>query len=82
MGGYAVVYDRFGWVSALTGVVLFLPTISVSVRRLHDTDHSGWWWWLQLLNVLCFLGTLILVFGFYIKPSDPGDNSYGPPPVA
>lgn len=82
VGGYAVVYDRFGWISVVTSLVLFLPTISVSVRRLHDTNHSGWWWWLQLLNFLCFVGTLILIFAFYIKPSDPGDNSYGPPPAS
>lgn len=80
--GYAVVYNTFGWLSLLAGLVLILPTISVSVRRLHDTNHSGWWWWLQLLNFLCFLGTIILIFAFYIKPSDPGDNSYGPPPAA
>ncbi len=32
-------YPFFG----LVGMVLFLPTLAVSVRRLHDIDRSGWW---------------------------------------
>jgi uncharacterized membrane protein YhaH (DUF805 family) len=27
----------------LSGVVLFIPTLAVQVRRLHDTDRTGWW---------------------------------------
>lgn len=80
-GWAGVVYQSVGWVAGLVGLILFLPTAAVSVRRLHDTDHSGWWWWLQLLNPLCFIGTIILVFAFYIQPSQPADNSYGPPPA-
>ena len=34
-----------GWIP-LAGLVVLLPTISVFVRRMHDTNHSGWWWWL------------------------------------
>ncbi len=78
VGGVAVAYSP-GWLTAVAGLVLILPTLSVTVRRLHDTDHSGWWWWLQLLNFLCGLGTIILIFAFYIKPGDPTENSYGPP---
>lgn len=31
-------------ISSLTSLVLFLPGLSVGVRRLHDTDRSGWWY--------------------------------------
>ena len=81
-GGMVMVqYASVGWIQTFTSLLLFLPTIAVTVRRLHDTDHSGWWWWLQLLNFLCFIGTLILIFGFWIKPGDPAENRYGPPPT-
>lgn len=66
-----------GYLSSIWYLIVLLPTISVTVRRLHDTDHSGWWWW---LNVICCIGGLILVFAFYIKPGDEGENRYGPPP--
>ena len=39
----------------LSGVVFFLPSAASTVRRLHDTGHSGWWWgvgmvWYALLQ--------------------------------
>lgn len=71
-----------GLLSTIWALALFLPSISVAVRRFHDTGHSGWWWWLQLLNFLCFIGTIILVFAFWIRRGDEGENTYGPPPNA
>ena len=32
-----------GLLSGLFGLVTLLPTLGVTVRRLHDTDSSGWW---------------------------------------
>ncbi len=66
-----------GWLSSIWSLVILLPTLAVSVRRLHDVNKSGWWWW---LNVICCIGPLILLFAFYIKASDPGENNYGPAP--
>jgi uncharacterized membrane protein YhaH (DUF805 family) len=43
----------------LLGLVLFIPSLAVTVRRLHDTDRSGWWLvgpLLVLLPLLFFLG--------------------------
>lgn len=31
------------FVTALVGLALFLPNLGVTIRRLHDTGHSGWW---------------------------------------
>lgn len=64
-----------GWIGTLVGLALFLPTVSVAVRRLHDTGRSGWWWW---LNIICCIGSIILIV-FYVGDSTP-DNQYGPNP--
>ncbi len=73
-------YTNPGWIQLIASLALIIPMISVSVRRLHDRDATGWWWWLQLLNCLCGLGTIILVFAFYIQPGTPGPNKYGADP--
>lgn len=68
------VYTGGGWIATVVAVVLFLPSVSVAVRRLHDTGKSGWWWW---LSFICFLGWLIL-FIFYVSNTSPYENKYGP----
>lgn len=67
----------YPWAQVVAYLALLLPMISVSVRRLHDRDASGWWWW---LSVLCCIGTLVLIFAFYVQPTKPGPNKYGPDP--
>jgi uncharacterized membrane protein YhaH (DUF805 family) len=66
-----------GIITSIASLALLIPGIAVSVRRLHDTDRSGWWF---LLNLLPFIGALILIF-FYVQPGTPGPNRYGPPPA-
>jgi uncharacterized membrane protein YhaH (DUF805 family) len=56
-------------------LVAFIPALAVSVRRLHDTDKSGWW----LLIVLAPFGGIILLI-FQALESDRGSNRYGPSP--
>jgi uncharacterized membrane protein YhaH (DUF805 family) len=68
-----------GWLGLVVSLVVLLPSIAVAVRRLHDMDRSGWWWWLNLLNIFCLIGAIVLIFGFYIKPGTPRQNKYGPP---
>lgn len=41
----------------LVGLGLFLPTLAVTVRRLHDINRSGWW---VLLPAGAFIGGMIL----------------------
>lgn len=57
------------------GLAAIIPGLSVSVRRLHDTNKSGWW----LLLCLVPLGGLIVLI-FQCLDSDPGNNQYGPNP--
>ena len=58
------------------GVALFLPSLAVSIRRLHDTGRSGWW---LLINFIPLIG-LIVFLVFAAQDSEPGDNRYGAKP--
>ncbi|MEP6651532.1 MAG: DUF805 domain-containing protein [Lapillicoccus sp.] len=66
-----------GFITWIVGVALFLPSLAVSVRRLHDTSRSGWW---ILLGLIPIVGAIILIV-FYVQDSH-GDNQYGPSPKA
>ena len=66
------------WVGVIIGIILWLATLAVTIRRLHDTGRSGWW---VLLWFICCIGGLIVLI-FCIQPSQPADNQYGPPPTA
>jgi uncharacterized membrane protein YhaH (DUF805 family) len=67
---------QVGWIATVAGLLLVLPSIAVTFRRLHDTGRSGWWW---LLSAICGLGAIILFF-FCLGDSQPGANQYGPNP--
>lgn len=60
------------------GLVAFLPALAVAVRRLHDTDRSGWW---LLFGLLPLVGALVLLF-FKTRNGDAGSNQYGADPKA
>jgi uncharacterized membrane protein YhaH (DUF805 family) len=57
-------------------LVLFLPNLAVTVRRLHDTSKSGWW---VLLQFIPCIGSIIM-FVFCVLDSTPGSNQYGENP--
>jgi uncharacterized membrane protein YhaH (DUF805 family) len=63
-------------VAGLYNLLQIIPTIAVTVRRLHDTNRSGWWIWLGLLPIL---GPIVLLF-FLASNSDALENQYGPCP--
>jgi uncharacterized membrane protein YhaH (DUF805 family) len=60
---------------ALVVLVHFIPSLAVQVRRLHDSNKSGWW---VLLNVIP-AGQLVLLIMFCLG-STPGPNRFGPNP--
>jgi uncharacterized membrane protein YhaH (DUF805 family) len=66
-----------GTIGFLYGLAIFIPSIAVSVRRLHDTGRTGWW---ILIGLIPLIGTLVLLV-FYCLGGDPGDNEYGPDPI-
>ena len=55
------------------GLGVLLPEIGVAIRRLQDTDKSGWW---ILLAFVPIVGGLILLVLFCIEGT-PGTNRYG-----
>jgi uncharacterized membrane protein YhaH (DUF805 family) len=56
----------------ITSLALFLPGLAVNVRRLHDLDHSGWWFLLLL-----FVWAAV---GFWRGTI--GENRFGQDPLA
>ncbi len=66
----------YGVLSSLYSLGVVLPSLSVSVRRLHDTGRSGWW---LLIGLIPLIGAIILLV-FFLKDSIPGENQYGKSP--
>ncbi len=67
-----------GLLSGVYGLAVLIPSIAVAVRRLHDTDRSGWW---ILIALIPILGTIVLIV-FFILDSKPEENNYGLNPKA
>lgn len=65
-----------GLIGLVVNLVLLLPGLAVAVRRLHDTDRSGWW---LLIALIPLIGAIILLV-FLVQDSKPGDNRFGPNP--
>jgi len=59
-------------------LAMIVPGLGVAVRRLHDSDKSGW---MIFVSVIPFVGSIILLV-FLVMAGTPGDNKYGPPPAA
>lgn len=52
--------------SNIYSLAIMLPSIAVGIRRLHDTNRSGWWCLLPIVNIV-----------FWAQDSTPGANKYG-----
>jgi uncharacterized membrane protein YhaH (DUF805 family) len=63
-------------VGDLYSLAVLLPSLGVGIRRLHDTNRTGWWY---LLVFLPIIGWIVLIV-FLAMASDPGANKYGPNP--
>ena len=64
--------------TTLLSLACFLPYFAVDVRRLHDTDRSGWW----LLIVLIPLVGGIVLLVWFCQAGTGGPNRFGPDPLA
>ncbi|RDK84326.1 DUF805 domain-containing protein [Marinirhabdus gelatinilytica] len=60
-------------------LILLIPSIAVSVRRLHDTDRSGWWYLLNVIPIVNYVGSIVLLV-FYCTEGTRGANQYGKDP--
>ncbi len=60
-----------GIIANLYTLAVLIPSIAVGVRRMHDTDHSGWWILLPIVNLV-----------FAVTEGTGGDNRFGSNPKA
>lgn len=77
-GGSASVGVSLGVLSTVYSLAVLLPGLAVTVRRLHDTDRSGWW---VLIALVPFVGGIVLLV-FLVLEGVRGPNRYGADPKA
>ena len=66
----------YGYITILYYFFIFIPSLAVLVRRLHDVGKSGWFILISLIPLIGAIWLLVLTF----TDSDTGDNAYGPNP--
>jgi uncharacterized membrane protein YhaH (DUF805 family) len=64
-------------ISSIWSLVTFLPSLAMGVRRLHDTDRSGWWW---LIAFIPLIGFIVLIV-FWCSEGTRGPNKFGLDPL-
>jgi uncharacterized membrane protein YhaH (DUF805 family) len=64
-------------VNTLAELALLLPSVAVSVRRLHDLDRTGWWLFIILIPLI---GAIVLLVWFCMRGTV-GPNRFGPDPL-
>lgn len=74
---FATAIEDAGPLSLISNLVLILPGLAVSIRRLHDIDRSGWWF---LLIFIPLLGWIVL-FVWAVQKGTDGSNRFGNDPL-
>lgn len=67
-----IVFQSTWKIEALYSLLVFLPMLSLTVRRLHDTNRSAWWLLVVLVPAIGMLVLLVLL----ALPSEP-DSDFG-----
>ncbi len=65
-----------GILSGIYTLAVLIPSLAVTVRRLHDTNRSGWW---ILIGLIPLVGAIVLLV-FMVQDSQVEQNQYGPNP--
>lgn len=76
-------FGGFGLLILFWMVIVLIPSIAVTVRRLHDRDMSGWWYLgFAVGGMIPYIGFLISIAFLVIMflPGTPGPNRFGPDP--
>lgn len=60
------------FVLVLVALVFFLPSLAVMIRRLHDTDRSGGYWWMGIIPLVGWIFILV----YMLQPTKPGANRF------
>ena len=76
--GTGAALGPYGILSMVVMLGLLIPSLAAGVRRLHDTDRSGWW---LLIALIPLVGVIVLLI-FFVLEGTKGDNRFGPDPHA
>lgn len=76
-GGFSASYNG-GILSIIWSLGNILPSLAVGVRRLHDTDRSGWW---LLIVLIPLIGAIVLLV-FFCSRGTTGPNRFGGDPLS
>lgn len=74
-GTLLVVFCIIFAIILICSLAILIPSLAVSVRRLHDIDKSGWWLCLSLIP----LGPIVVMY-FLVLDGNPHPNRYGQDP--
>jgi uncharacterized membrane protein YhaH (DUF805 family) len=69
----SIIGDHKHILGNLYSLAVFVPSLAVSMRRLHDIGISGWFTLLYLIPIIGWIWLIVL----FVKKSDPTDNKYG-----
>jgi uncharacterized membrane protein YhaH (DUF805 family) len=75
--GAAYSWYSNGPLSLIWMLATFIPNLSVSIRRLHDIDKSGWWLLILLVPLVGFIALVV----FQCVEGTRGANRFGPDPI-
>ena len=76
MTGTLIAEANIGLLGGIYALAILIPFLAVSVRRLHDTDRSGWW---LLITLIPLIGAIVILV-FMVQDSKPNENQYGSNP--
>ena len=72
---YGLTFVEVGITSGIINLLIFLPTVAVGVRRLHDIGKSGWW----VLLPFTIIGIFVIIY--WAAQISVDDNEYGKNPL-
>ena len=64
-----------GMLGTIYGLAVLTPGVAVTVRRLHDTNRSGWW---VLLSLVPLVGLVLILF--LVQDGETAPNRFGSNP--
>ena len=70
---FATEYESMGLFGGIWALITLIPWFSLMIRRLHDSNRSGWW----LLLYITIIGIIPLLWWICVSKSTEGPNKYG-----
>ena len=74
--GFTGAVGPYGVIMSVFALAMLVPSIAAGIRRLHDTDRSGWW---LLIGLIPLIGAIVLIV-FFVMQGTVGDNRFGSDP--